>query len=95
MNNARDIIIRPLITEKTMKMMQDGNKVTFVVAKGVNKTQIRQAIESIFNVKVESVNTVNVRAKEKRVGKYLGTTSAYKKAIVKLPEGQDIDLGIK
>lgn len=95
MNNARDIIIRPLITEKTMKMMQESNRVTFVVAKGVNKTQIRQAIESIFNVKVESVNTVNVRPKQKRVGKYVGTTSAYKKAIVKLPEGQDIDLGIK
>lgn len=94
MTNARDIIIRPLITEKTMKMMQDNNCVTFVVAKGVNKTQIRQAVESIFSVKVESVNTVNVRPKKKRVGKYTGTTSAYKKAIVKLPEGQDIDLGI-
>ncbi|MFI3283492.1 MAG: 50S ribosomal protein L23 [Erysipelotrichaceae bacterium] len=94
MTNARDLIIRPLITEKTMKMMQDDNKVTFVVAKGVNKTQVRQAIESIFNVKVESVNMMNVRPKKKRVGKYVGTTSAYKKAIVKLPEGTDIDLGI-
>ena len=95
MTNARDIIIRPLITEKAMKMMQDDNKVTFVVAKGVNKTQVRQAIESIFNVKVEAINMLNVRGKKKRVGKYTGMTSAYKKAIVKLPEGQDIDLGIK
>ncbi len=90
--NPRDIIIRPIITEKTMKMMDSDNKVTFEVAKGTNKTQVRQAIEEIFNVKVEQVNILNCRPKKKRVGKYVGKTSAVRKAIVKLPEGQDIKL---
>lgn len=92
MSNARDIIIRPIITEKTMKLMDSDNKVTFEVAKGTNKTAIRQAIEEIYNIKPVSVNVVNVCPKTKRVGKYVGKTSAYKKAIVKLPEGQDIEL---
>lgn len=92
MSNARDIIIRPIITEKTMKLMDSDNKVTFEVAKGTNKTAIRQAIEEIYNIKPVSVNVVNVHPKTKRVGKYVGKTSAYKKAIVKLPEGQDIEL---
>lgn len=92
MSNARDIIIRPIITEKTMKLMDADNKITFEVAKGTNKTQVRQAIEEIFNVKVEKVNILNVRPKTKRVGKYVGKTSAIRKAVVKLPEGQDINL---
>lgn len=92
MSNARDIIIRPIITEKSMKMMDGDNKITFEVAKGTNKTQVRQAIEEIFNVKVEKVNIMNCRPKDKRVGKYAGKTSAVRKAIVKLPEGQDINL---
>ncbi|MDO4701980.1 MAG: 50S ribosomal protein L23 [Erysipelotrichaceae bacterium] len=92
MSNARDIIIRPIITEKTMKLMDADNKITFEVAKGTNKTQVRQAIEEIFNVKVEKVNILNVRPKTKRVGKYVGKTSAVRKAVVKLPEGQDINL---
>lgn len=92
MSNARDIIIRPIITEKTMKLMDSDNKVTFEVAKGTNKTAICQAIEEIYNIKPVSVNVVNVHPKTKRVGKYVGKTSAYKKAIVKLPEGQDIEL---
>lgn len=90
--NPRDIIIRPIITEKTMKLMDADNKITFEVAKGTNKTQVRQAIETIFNVKVEKVNILNCRPKKKRVGKYTGMTSAIRKAVVKLPEGQDIKL---
>ena len=92
MSNARDIIIRPLITEKTMKMQDADNKVTFEVARTANKTQVRIAIEEIFNVKVEKVNIVNVRPRAKRVGKYEGTTSAVRKAIVKLAEGHTINL---
>lgn len=92
MSNARDIIIRPLITEKTMKMQDADNKVTFEVARTANKTQVRIAIEEIFNVKVEKVNIVNVRPRAKRVGKYEGTTSAVRKAIVKLAEGNKINL---
>ncbi len=92
MSNARDIIIRPIITEKTMAMMDADNKVTFEVAKGVNKTAVRLAIEEIYKVKVEQVNIVNVHSKEKRMGKYVGTTSAYKKAIVKFPKDFEFEL---
>lgn len=92
MSNARDIIVRPLITEKTMKMQEADNKVTFEVARSANKTQVRIAIEEIFNVKVEKVNIVNVRPRTKRVGKYEGTTSAVRKAIVKLADGHKINL---
>jgi large subunit ribosomal protein L23 len=89
--NPRDIIIRPVVTEKTSDMMKD-NKYTFQVAMGANKTEIRQAIEAIFNVKVVNVNTVRVEGKAKRMGKYEGKRSDYKKAIVKLAEGNTIQL---
>lgn len=92
MSNARDIIVRPLITEKTMKMQDADNKITFEVARHANKTQVRIAIEEIFNVKVEKVNILNVRPKTKRVGKHEGTTSAVRKAIVKLAAGEKINL---
>jgi large subunit ribosomal protein L23 len=91
-NNARDIIIRPIITEKSMKLQESDNKVTFEVKKGANKTEVRQAVETIFAVKVERVNILNVRPKAKRVGKYSGTTSAVRKAVVKLAEGHKINL---
>lgn len=90
--NYRDIIIRPIITEKTMKYMDNENKVTFEVKKGANKTLIKQAVENIFNVKVEAVNVVNCKPKTKRVGKFIGKTNAVRKAYVKIAEGQDIDL---
>ncbi len=92
MSNARDIIVRPLITEKTMQLQASDNKVTFEVARTANKTQVKQAIEEIFNVKVEKVNIVNVRPRTKRVGRYVGQTSAVRKAIVKLAEGNSIEL---
>ncbi len=92
MSNARDIIIRPIITEKSMKLQDTDNKVTFEVKKGSNKTEVKIAIEEIFNVKVESVNIMNCRPKTKRVGKYTGTTSAVRKAIVKVAAGQKINL---
>ena len=92
MSNARDIIIRPIITEKSMQLMDAENKITFEVAKGANKTNVRQAVEEIFNVKVEKVNVLNIRPRTKRMGKYMGKTSAVRKAIVKLAEGQEIDL---
>lgn len=92
MSNARDIIIRPIITEKSMKLQDTDNKVTFEVKKGSNKTEVKIAIEEIFSVKVESVNIMNCRPKTKRVGKYTGTTSAVRKAIVKVAAGQKINL---
>jgi len=92
MSNARDIIIRPMITEKSMRGYDNENKVTFEVAKWANKTHIKLAVEEIFNVKVEKVNIVNVRAKKRRIGKYTGKTSAICKAIVKLAPGSELKL---
>lgn len=92
MSNYRDIIKAPIITEKSSDLAQNKNTITFSVDVKANKTQIKQAVEAIFNVKVESVNTVNVRPKRKKVGRYVGTTSRVKKAIVKLKEGSSIEL---
>ena len=88
----RDIIKAPIITEKTSDLTQNNNTVTFSVDVKANKTQIKQAVEKIFNVKVENVNTVNVKPKTKRVGRYAGKTNRVKKAIVKLKEGSSIEL---
>lgn len=92
MNHYRDVIKAPIITEKTASIAEDGKSYVFKVDNKANKTEIKQAIEKIFNVKVESVHTINVKPKKKRVGKYTGMTSKYKKAIVKLAEGNTIDL---
>jgi len=92
MSNARDIIVRPIITEKSMRLQDTDNKVTFEVRKGSNKTEVKIAVEEIFNIKVESVNIMNCRPRTKRVGKYVGQTSAVRKAIVKVAAGQKINL---
>ena len=88
----KDIILAPVVTEKTAGITADGNKVVFKVAKDANKVQIKQAVEEAFNVKVSNVNTINVRPKKKRVGRYTGATKAYKKAIITLAEGSKLDL---
>ena len=90
MNKKFDIIYAPIITEKTA-MMANENKYAFKVDSRANKTEIKQAIESIFNVKVVSINTLNSHPKKRRVGKYTGMTNKYKKAIVKLAEGNSIN----
>ncbi len=82
---ARDIIIAPVLTEKSYQDIE-SKKYVFRVAKNANKTEIKAAVESIFEVSVESVHTVNCRGKKKRMGRYEGYTPAYKKAIVKLKE---------
>lgn len=92
MSNYRDIIKAPIVTEKSADLAQNKNTITFSVDVNANKTQIKQAIEKIFNVKVESVNTVNVKPKKKRIGRYAGKTNKVKKAIVKLAEGSSIEL---
>lgn len=92
MKDYRDVIIRPVITEKSMKLMAEDNKVTFEVAKGTNKIEVRQAVEAIWNVKVEKVNMLNTKPKSKRVGRYTGKTSSVHKAVVKLAEGSTIEL---
>ena len=90
MNNYRDIIKAPIITEKTDSLKEINNTYTFSVDVRANKTQIKQAIEKLFNVKVESVNTMNTHPKDRRVGRYSGKTNRYKKAIVKLASGSTI-----
>ena len=87
---ARDILIKPLISERSTDLMQDG-KFVFVVDKRANKIQIAQAVKEIFNVTVEDVNTINVKGKTKRRGRVVGKTNSYKKAIVKLKAGDTIE----
>ncbi len=88
----RDVIKSPIVTEKSNDLQQNNNTYTFSVDVRANKTQIKQAVEAIFNVKVESVNTINVHPKTKRVGRYAGKTNKVKKAIVKLKEGSSLEL---
>ena len=83
MSNARDIIKGKIITEKSSDLAQNANTYTFSVDVKANKIQIKQAIEEIFKVKVASVNTVTVRPKDRRVGRYTGKTNKVKKAIIK------------
>ena len=87
-----DCIIRPILTEETMTNMQNLNKITVEVTKNSNKVEIKNAFEALFGVKVKQVNTSHVRGRSKRVGRYSGTTSSYKKAIITLAEGQSLDL---
>ena len=89
--NKWEIIKGPIITEKSNDLLEKENKYTFKVALEANKVEIKQAIEEIFNVKVVDINTVRVLPKRRRVGKYEGYRSAYKKAIVKLAKDDKID----
>lgn len=82
---SHDIIRKPVITEKSMSSMAD-KKYTFIVHADANKSQIKRAVEEVFNVKVEDVNTINGLGKTKRMGVHVGKRSDYKKAIVKLTE---------
>lgn len=86
MRSPHDIIIRPIITEKSMRDMEE-NKYTFVVDRNANKIEIKKAIEEIFDVEVEKVNTMNYKGKVKRMGRHVGRRPNWKKAIVKLKEG--------
>lgn len=88
---ARDVIKRPVITEKSSSDM-GLDKYTFDVDTRANKTQVKIAIEEVFDVKVDSVNIMNIKAKAKRVGRYNGFTNKRRKAIVTLKEGSSIDL---
>ena len=91
MKDAREIIIRPIITEHSYDMMEK-NTYTFEVAKDANKIEVRQAIEAIFDVTVVKVNTLNVKPKTKRVRYKEGKTRSWKKAMVTLKEGDTIEL---
>ena len=92
MKNGYDVIIRPIITENSMDMAAD-KKYVFKVAKDCNKTEVRKAIEEIFGVDLAKVNIMNVSGKRKRLGRTIGTTSSFKKAIVTLtPDSKEIEL---
>ncbi len=85
-----NIILAPVITEKS-ESLKLNNVYVFKVAKNANKTQIKNEVEKRFNVKVLNVNVLNVVQKKRRVGRYTGLTTAYKKAYVKLAEGSSIE----
>ena len=91
MADLRDIIRRPVVSERTMALMEE-NKYTFVVDIRATKPQIREAVEQAFNVKVEKVNTMRMVGKKRRMGRFEGKRPDWKKAIVTLKDGQSIEL---
>ena len=91
MKDARDIIIRPIITEHSYDMIAK-NKYTFEVAKNANKIEIAKAVEELFGVTVKKVNTLNVKPKKKRVRLHMGYSRAWKKAMVTIEEGETIEI---
>lgn len=91
MAHITDVLKKPVLTEKTMTLQANENKYTFDVDVNANKVEIKQAVEAMFGVKVESVNVMNVKPKTKRMGRYEGKTNRRRKAIVKLTEGNEIN----
>ena len=89
--NPRDVLVRPVISEKSYRLADDG-KYTFVVAPAANKTQIKQAVEEVFRVKVTGVNTVNRPGKRRRTRFGWGKRPDTKRAIVTLADGDRIDI---
>ncbi len=89
--DARQVLIAPVVSEKSYSLIED-DKYSFRVHEKAHKTQIRQAVEELFDVKVEGVNIVKVRAKPKRRGLSRGTKPGWKKAIVQLRQGDSIEI---
>ena len=89
MKIAQDIVLAPVITEKSMSGIAD-KKYTFKVAKDANKIEIAEAVESLFKVKVAKVNTISVRGQKRRMGRYEGYTPSWKKAIVTLTKDSKV-----
>lgn len=87
MRNIHQVIVRPVLTEKSTEMLDRKNAYTFVVARDANKIEIRQAVEKLFGVEVDDVRTMQYRGKTRRVGRHVGRRAAWKKAIVTLREG--------
>ena len=90
--DPRQVVIRPLMTEKTMRQKEEHNTVAFKVRPDANKVEIRTAVESVFNVKVTAVRTSSYEGKLKRMGRFQGRRSDWKKAVVTLAAGHKIDL---
>lgn len=92
MRDARDVILEPVVSEKSYDHVQDHNTYTFVVDPRANKTEIKQAVQRIFDVRVVNVNTMNRRGKRKRTGWVRGTRKSTKRAMVTLAAGDSIDI---
>ena len=91
MKNPRDVILAPVVSEKSYSLL-DAGRYTFVVHPSSNKTEIKEAIQTIFRVKVASVNTLNRKGKVKRFGATMGKRKDTKRAVVTLREGESIDI---
>lgn len=92
MSDVFSVLKRPLLTEKGTDQKESMNKYLFEVDRGANKIQVKNAVEKIFSVKVDDVHTVNVKGKVKRVGRNIGKSSDWKKAIVTLKAGEKIEI---
>ena len=94
MRDPREVIVRPVVTERSMELStsESDPQYAFIVAKDANKVEIKNAVEKLFKVSVAQVNTMNYRGKARRVGRHLGRRPAYKKAIVRLADGESIDV---
>ena len=92
MKDPRDVVLRPVVSEKSYDLIQDENTYTFIVHPTANKTEIKQAIQRIFDVEVEKVRTINRRGKVKRTGWVKGRRANTKRALIKLREGSSIDI---
>lgn len=92
MRSVHEVIIRPVVTEKSTDQFDRNGTYSFVVALDANKIEIGQAVERLFNVKVQDVRTMRYRGKERRVGRTVGRKPAWKKAMVKLREGDTIPI---
>ena len=90
--DPRNVLLKPLMTEKSMQRKEDLNAITFQVSVDSNKVEIRQAVEKVFNVKVATVRTASHEGKWKRMGKFEGRRPGWKKAVVTLAPGHKIDL---
>lgn len=92
MRNVSQILVKPLVTEKSHQQLDQHGAYSFVVANDANKVEIAGAIEKQFNVKVKAVRTMRYAGKEKRMGKFMGRKAAWKKAVVTLVEGDSIEI---
>jgi large subunit ribosomal protein L23 len=92
MRTPREIILRPIMTEKSMRQKEEQNVITFRVRPDANKVEIRAAVEAVFSVKVTDVRTSSYEGKLKRMGRHQGRRSDWKKAVVQLAPGHKIDL---
>jgi large subunit ribosomal protein L23 len=92
MRNVHQVIVRPLVTEKSTEQLEREGAYSFVVARDANKLEIAHAIETLFGVKVRDVRTMQYRGKERRMGRFVGRRASWKKAVVKLREGDSIEI---